>query len=238
MPLSSLSSKQNNNNEMINFYLHKDIQKHLQKSHNPNFESHRISLPARIGIIGNSGSKKSSTLLNFIAKANDTFSHIYICAKTPDEPLYKFLQEKVKKDITFFSKLSELPLPKELQRHGENTLLVIDDMCNEKNQEVINEYFIFGRKLGITPVYISQSYFKIPKTTRLQFSTLMLLKLSSMRDLNMVMGDYNLDLTKDEVKAIYKDATQRSGDFLKIDVNTPDNNRRYSRNWTEFYMVE
>ena len=67
MPLSSLSSKQNNNNEMINFYLHKDIQKHLPKSHNPNFEKHRISLPARIGIIGNSGSKKSSTLLNFIA---------------------------------------------------------------------------------------------------------------------------------------------------------------------------
>ena len=144
----------------------------------------------------------------------------------------------MQKDITFFSKLSELPPPKDLKRFGENTLLVIDDMCNEKNQEVVNEYFIFGRKLGITSVYISQSYFKIPKTTRLQFSILMLLKLSSMRDLNMVMADYNLGLTKDEVKSIYKDATQRSGDFLKIDPNTPDNNKRYSRNWTDFYMVE
>ena len=230
--------KQTNNNDMINFYTHKDIQKHLPKSHNPHFEEHQIPLPARIGIIGNSGSRKSSTLLNFIAKANDTFSHIYICAKTPDEPLYKFLQEKVKKDITFFSRLSELPLPKDLERHGENTLLVIDDMCNEKNQEVVNEYFIFGRKLGITSVYISQSYFKIPKTTRLQFSILMLLKLSSMRDLNMVMADYNLGLHKDEMKSIYKDATKNSGDFLKIDVNTPENNKRYSRNWTEFYRVE
>ena len=59
-----------------------------------------------------------------------------------------------------------------------------------------------------------------------------------MRDLNMVMADYNLGLTKDEVKSIYKDATQRSGDFLKIDPNTPDNNKRYSRNWTDFYVVE
>ena len=231
-------SMRTNNNDMINFYTHKDIQKHLPKSHNPHFEEHQISLPARIGIIGNSGSRKSSTLLNFIAKANDTFSHIYICAKTPDEPLYKFLQEKVQKDITFFSKLSELPPPKDLKRFGENTLLVIDDMCNEKNQEVVNEYFIFGRKLGITSVYVSQSYFKIPKTTRLQFSIIMLLKLSSMRDLNMVMADYNLGLTKDKVKSIYKDATQRSGDFLKIDPNTPDNNKRYSRNWTDFYLVE
>ena len=69
-------------------------------------------------------------------------------------------------------------------------------------------------------------------------SILMLLKLSSMRDLNMVMADYNLGLTKEEVKSIYKDATQRSGDFLKIDPNTADNNKRYSRNWTDFYRVE
>ena len=69
-------------------------------------------------------------------------------------------------------------------------------------------------------------------------SILMLLKLSSMRDLNMVMADYNLGLTKEEVKSIYKDATQKSGDFLKIDVNTPDNNKRYSKNWTDFYRVE
>ena len=42
--------KQTNNNDMINFYSHKDIQKHLPKSHNPHFEEHQISLPARIGI--------------------------------------------------------------------------------------------------------------------------------------------------------------------------------------------
>jgi hypothetical protein len=234
------SKKQPNKaNEMINFYQHKDIQKHLPKSHNPHYEDHQISLPARIGIIGNSGSRKSSTLLNFLSKANDTFSHIYMCVKTPDEPLYAFLNDKLQgKNITFFTKLSELPPPKDLKKHGENTLLVIDDMCNEKNQEVVSEYFIFGRKLGITSVYISQSYFKIPKTTRLQFSHLMLLKLSSMRDLNMVMADYNLGLSKDEVKAIYKDATKTAGDFLKIDVNTADNNKRYSRNWTDFCRVE
>ena len=103
------------NNDMIDFYTHTDIQKHLRNSHNPHFEDHQISLPARIGVIGNSGSRKSSLLLNFISKANDTFSHIYICAKTPDEPLYKFLQEKIKKDITFFSKLSELPPTKRLE---------------------------------------------------------------------------------------------------------------------------
>ena len=61
------SKSKQTNNEMINFYLHKDIQKHLPKSHNQHFEDHQISLPARIGIIGHSGSKKSSALLmNFV----------------------------------------------------------------------------------------------------------------------------------------------------------------------------
>ena len=54
----------------------------------------------------------------------------------------------------------------------------------------------------------------------------------------MVMADYNLGLSKDDVKAIYKDATKTAGDFLKIDVNTAENNKRYSRNWTDFYRVE
>ena len=81
-------------------------------------------------------------------------------------------------------------------------------MCDEKKQEVVSEYFIFGRKLGITSVYISQSYFKIPKTTRLQFSNLMLLKLSSMRDLNMVMAKSknkkkDKDKDKGHAKAIH-----------------------------------
>jgi len=54
----------------------------------------------------------------------------------------------------------------------------------------------------------------------------------------MVMADYNLGLSKDEVKYIYRDATKVAGDFLKIDINTADNNKRFSHNWTDFYKVE
>jgi len=54
----------------------------------------------------------------------------------------------------------------------------------------------------------------------------------------MVMADYNLGLSKDEVKYIYRDATKVAGDFLKIDINTADNNKRFSHNWLDFYKVE
>jgi len=238
MPPKQIGQK---NSDIINFYDHADIKKHLSVSTNPHFDETQISLPARIGIIGNSGSRKSSTLLNFISKTNCTWGHIYVVAKTCDEPLYLFLAEKVKsKNITFITKLADVPSPKELKKYGDNTLIVFDDMCNEslKAQEVIGEYFIFGRKLNITSVYISQSYFKIPKVVRLQFSILMLLKLSSMRDLNMVCSDFNTGLSKTEMGKIYKSATQEAGNFLKIDVNTADNDKRYSHNFTNFFILE
>ena len=34
----------NTNNEMINFYSHKDIQKHLTQYHNPHYEQTQISI--------------------------------------------------------------------------------------------------------------------------------------------------------------------------------------------------
>ena len=45
---------------------------------------------------------------------------------------------------------------------------LIDDMeSNKKLSPNITELFLIGRKLSISLVFISQSYFKVPKTIRL-----------------------------------------------------------------------
>ena len=51
--------------------------------------------------------------------------------------------------------------------------IVFDDMIadmesNEKWSPIVTELFIRGRKLNISLVFISQSYFKVPKTKRLK----------------------------------------------------------------------
>ena len=229
-----------NNNEMTNFYEHKDIQKLLPKYHNPHFDQTQISIPARIGVIASSGGGKTQWLLNFIAKTNDTWGHIHIVYKT-SEPLYDFLSEKLKgKNITFYTKLTDLPPPNDIGNKDKQQLIVFDDQVNEKNQEIIKEYCIRGRKIGkgITVCYLSQSFFKIPKIVRLQFSHLILLKLSSNRDLNLILSDYSLGLNRDELAMIYKDATQTKFDFLKVAVDEPNNNKKFSHNWTDFYKID
>ena len=45
---------------------------------------------------------------------------------------------------------------------------MITDMINNKElNPVVTELFIRGRKLGISVVFITQSYFKVPKDARL-----------------------------------------------------------------------
>ena len=164
----------------------------------------------------------------------------FIVYKT-SEPLYDFLSEKLKgKNITFYTKLSDLPPPNDIGNKDKQQLIVFDDQVNEKNQEIIKEYCIRGRKIGkgITVCYLSQSFFKIPKIVRLQFSHLILLKLSSNRDLNLILSDYSLGLNRDELAMIYKDATRNKFDFLKVAVDEPNNNKKFSHNWTDFYKIE
>ena len=65
-------------NEIIDFYQHKDIKKHLTKYHNPHFDDHQINVPFRLGIIGSSSAGKTQLLLNLIAKCSDTFAQILV----------------------------------------------------------------------------------------------------------------------------------------------------------------
>ena len=54
-------------------------------------------------------------------------------------------------------------------------LIVFDDMTadainNKKLNSIVTELFITGKKLNISLVFITQSYFKVPKDVRLNTS--------------------------------------------------------------------
>ena len=54
----------------------------------------------------------------------------------------------------------------------ENKMLIVFDMIadminNKKLNSIVTELFIRGRKLNISLVFITQSYFKVPKDVRL-----------------------------------------------------------------------
>ena len=171
---------------------------------------------------------------------DSTFGHIYVCYKAP-EPLYQLLEKGVGSDkITFYTQLSKFIQPSEVPK-DKQILMVFDDCINytDKQHELIKEYFIRGRKIGrgVSMCYLSQSFFRIPKIIRLQCNYLILLKLGSKRDLSLILLDYGLGVDKEELMAIYKDATQIPFDFLKISTDERDDDKRFSHNWAGFYSI-
>ena len=77
----------------------------------------------------------------------------------------------------------------EYNSYKENKILIVfDDMIadmihNKKLNSIVTELFIRGRKLNISLVFITQSYFKVPKDVRLNTSQFFIAKLPNKREL-------------------------------------------------------
>jgi ABC-type dipeptide/oligopeptide/nickel transport system ATPase component len=217
--------------ENINFY-EKIPKKYLTKTHNPHYNLHHITVPFRALIVGNSGSMKTNTLLNILHNMPDTFERIVICLKSKDEPLYNYLSDKLKDKIEIVEGISNLPsldsFSKEVQ-----SLLVFDDLVNEKNQKIIEEAFIRLRKKGASMIYISQSFYAIPKMIRNNVNYIFLKQVSSLKNLTRIMNENALGIDKSIFKQMYDLCTKNRSDFLLIDLDNPDNKMRFRKNLDE-----
>ena len=57
----------------------------------------------------------------------------------------------------------------------ENHLVIWDDLVLEKNLKPVEEYYIRARKLNCSVIFLSQSYFQIPKIIRSNCSDMAIL---------------------------------------------------------------
>ena len=61
--------------------------------------------------------------------------------------------------------------------------MIVDIMSNKKIQTVIKELFIWCRKLNISLVFITQSYFSVPKDVRLSSTHYLIMKINNILQL-------------------------------------------------------
>jgi len=224
--------------EIVDWYK-KMPKKYLLKSHNPHYDKHHIKLPFRMIIAGNSGSGKTQTLLNLIYNMPNTWEKIFIVTKNKDEALYNYLEDRLgEQGLSIKEGISELPDLDSLDK-TQNNLIVLDDLVNEpsKQQRPICDYFIRARKKNCSIIYISQSFYAVPKLIRDNISYLIIKQVSSMKNLTMICRECSLGIEKKQLKKIYDDATQTKQSFLLIDLEG-DKDERFRKNFTEVYQVE
>ena len=217
------------NSSIINMY--EKIPKHLlDKVDNPNFHLHNLKLPFRMCVVAPSGSGKTNFLVNllhlFSCGDKGTFQTINIITRNADEPLYKWITSKCD-SIIIKEGLSNTP-PLDKFDKDVNHLVVWDDLVLSKDLTMVENYYIRARKLNVSVIFISQSYFKIPKIIRNNCSYMVLLKLSGNREVNMILSEFGLGITKEELLALYKFATQEKFSPLLIDMEE-DTTKRFRK---------
>ena len=67
--------------------------------------------------------------------------------------------------------------------------MIADMIQNKKLNPLVTELFIIGRKLNISLVFITQSYFKVPKDVRLNTIHFFITKILNKRELTIT--NYN-----------------------------------------------
>ena len=165
---------------MINFDYIVNENKTKPNKNWPNIPDH----PYRILKIGSSESGKTNVLLNLIENQPD-IDKIYLYTKDPHESKYQYLINKREGvGINHFKNLKDFieysndmhNVYKNISHYNPDKknkiLIVFDDVIadmiqNKKLDSIVTELFIRGRKLNISLVFITQSYFKVPKDVRL-----------------------------------------------------------------------
>ena len=107
-------------------------------------------------------------------------------------------------------------------------LIVFDDMIadminNKKLNSVVSELFIRGRKLNISLVFITQSYFKVSKDVRLNTTHVFIAKIPNKRELQQTATNHSSNINTKDFANIYKKYTAEPFSFLVDDTTLPSN---------------
>ena len=197
---------------------------------------------------GGSGSGKTNASSNLINNQPD-IEKIYLHAKNPFETKYQFLINKRES-----TRLKHFNDPKafieysndmhdvyknidEYNPDKENKILIVfDDMIadmihNKKLNSIVTELFIRGRKLNISLVFITQSYFKVPKDVRLNSTQFFIMKIPNKRELEQIVLNHSSDISTKDLIKIYEKCIAEPYSFLVNDTTlASDNPLRFWKN--------
>ena len=94
--------------------------------------------------------------------------------------------------------------------------MIADIMTNKKFQAIIKKLFISSRRLNIALVFITESYFLVPKDVRLNSTYYLIMKISSKRELQNIAINHSADIDYNDSIKIYRECTRKLSIFLQM----------------------
>ena len=114
-------------------------------------------------------------------------------------------------------------------------MIVFDDMITDLIQDkklnsIVTELFIRGRKLNVSLVFITQSYFKVPKHVRLNTNHFLIPKMLSKWEPQQIVIDHSSDISTENFVNIDKKCTAELHSFFVNDTALASDNPLKFRN--------
>ena len=205
--------------------------------------------PFRILILGPSDSGKTNTLLHLINNFHP-IDKIYLYAKDKDEKKYQFLiNKRVEAGIknlndphAFIEYSNDInDVLDDINNYNKNrdkkVLIIFDDMIadimrSEKFKPIVRELFIRCRKLNISIVFITQSYFRALKDSRLNSTHYILMNIGNKKELKSIAEENSGHLDFKEFLKIYNYCTKEPYSFMLVDTR-PTARVTFKKNFDE-----
>ena len=103
-------------------------------------------------------------------------------------------------------------------------------MTNRRFQAIIKELSIKCRKLNISLIFITQSYFSGPKDVRLNSTHYLIMKIDNKRKLKNIAINHSADIDYQDFIKVYRECTKEPYNFLTIDTILPASDHLRFRN--------
>ena len=93
-------------------------------------------------------------------------------------------------------------------------MIIVNIEFNKKLSPKVTELFLRGRKLSVSFNFISQSYFTVPKTIRLNATHYFIMKIPNKRELQQIASNHSSDIDFKDFIKLFKEYTKKSYSFL------------------------
>ena len=217
-----------------------DAKKENVKEHDTSW-TQILDHPYKILIFGGSGSRKTNSLFKLINKQLN-IEKVSLYATDTYEEKYQFLINKQestglkhlndsKVSIEYSNYIDDIY--KNIEEHNPNKKhkiltvfndIIVDMLSNKKLNPIVTEFFIRGRKLNISLVFITQSYFAVQKNVRLNSVHYFIMKIPNKRELQEIVFNHSSDIGFKNFMNLYIKCTPKSYSSLVIDTTIASNN--------------
>ena len=176
----------------------------------------------RMLIYGSSGCGKTNLFYHMLIEPLLYNDEIHLYAKNLEQEKYQNLMNEMNKISKEMGYDKIIPI-NDLDYEDNQKIIIFDDYVCEKNPNKIVDYFIQGRHKNCSVIYLSQSFYKVPKDIRMNCTHFCIYDFPSSGERKRISSELGVEAEKS------KKATKKPFSFLYVDKPR----KKVRRNFTE-----